>query len=361
MKTICVLFGGKSSEYEVSLSSAYAVLSNIDRTAYNILCIGITKDTGRWYRFEGSLESIRDNTWCAHLENLPTVALDLSSGKLLCTEPYVTEPYATEPDGTITAVACDIVFPVLHGKYGEDGTVQGLFAVAGIPVVGCGCTSSGVCMDKAFTKSIIAQDTNIRQAKAIIARPEDACHMDALREKCETALGYPMFVKPSAAGSSVGVTKVKDAAGFAEAVTRALREDSKVLIEETIVGVEIEVAVFEDHGKLFAAEAAEIDMGGSEFYDYDTKYASSTSGYYLPARITPEQMHTVQEYAKTIFHALDCHVYSRVDFFLTKDGFVFNEINTIPGFTPISMYPKMMMHSGMTYAELIDRMLSATV
>lgn len=351
MKTICVLFGGKSSEYEVSLSSAYAVLSNIDRTAYDLVCIGITKDAGRWYRFDGALEAIRDNTWCAHPETLPTVALDLSSGKLLC----------TAPNGTVTAVTCDAAFPVLHGKYGEDGTVQGLFAVAGIPVVGCGCTSSGVCMDKAFTKSIIANDTNIRQAKAIIARFEDIPQMDALRQKCETAFGYPMFVKPSAAGSSVGVTKVKDAAGFADAVLRALREDSKVLIEEAIVGREIEVAVFEDHGTLFAAEAAEIDMGGSEFYDYDTKYASSTSGYHLPARITPEQMREVQEYAKTIFHALDCHVYSRVDFFLSKDGFVFNEINTIPGFTPISMYPKMMMHSGMTYAALIDRMLSATV
>lgn len=351
MKTICVLFGGKSSEYEVSLSSAYAVLSNIDRAAYHIVCIGITKDKGHWYRYDGPLSAIRDNSWCAHPETLPTVSLDLSAGKLQC----------FAPDGTVTTVACDAAFPVLHGKYGEDGTVQGLFAVAGIPVVGCGCTSSGICMDKAFTKSIIANDTDIRQAKAVIARIEDAADMDALRATCEAAFGYPMFVKPSAAGSSVGVSKVKDAAGFAAAVTKAFREDSKVLIEETIVGCEIEVAVFEDHGKLFAAEAAEIDMGGSEFYDYDTKYVSDTSGYYLPARITPEQMAEVQAYAKTIFHALDCHVYSRVDFFLTKDGFVFNEINTIPGFTPISMYPKMMMHTGMTYAQLIDRMLAATV
>ena len=349
MKTICILFGGRSSEYDVSLSSAYAILSNIDRSTYNLLCIGITRD-GRWFRYDGALEDIRTGHWCDHTETLPTVTLDLSSGKLRC----------TAPDGTVTETVCDAVFPVLHGKFGEDGTIQGMFAVAGIPVVGCGCTSSGVCMDKAFTKSIVAADTGIRQAKAVIARTEDAADMDALRIKCENALGYPMFVKPSAAGSSIGVSKVKSTGQFADAVTRALAEDGKVLIEEAIVGREIEVAVFEDHGELFASTPAEIDMGGSEFYDYDTKYISDASGYYLPARITPEQMAEVQAYAKTIFHALDCKVFSRVDFFITETGFVFNEINTIPGFTPISMYPKMMIHSGMTYAGLIDRMLSAT-
>ena len=349
MKTICVLFGGRSSEYDVSLSSAFAVLSNIDHSAYDLLCIGITRD-GRWYRFDGPVDEIRSGAWCAHPETLPTVSLDLTDGRIRC----------ISPDGTVTETVCDAVFPVLHGKYGEDGTVQGLFAVAGIPVVGCGCTSSGVCMDKAFTKSVVAQDTGIRQAKAVIGRREDEADLDALRKKCEAAFGYPMFVKPSAAGSSVGVSKVKQADQFAPAVRKALAEDPKVLIEEAIIGREIEVAVFEDHGNIFAAEPAEIDMGSSEFYDYDTKYISDVSSYYLPARLTPAEMETVREYAKTIFRALDCKVFSRVDFFITDSGFVFNEINTIPGFTPISMYPKMMIHSGMTYAELIDRMLAAT-
>ena len=348
MKTICVLFGGRSSEYDVSLSSAYAVLSNIDRTAYHLLCIGITRD-GRWYRYDGPADDIRTGRWCEHTEALPTVSLNLSNGKVCC----------TSPDGTVTETVCDAVFPVLHGKFGEDGTMQGLFAVAGIPVVGCGCTSSGVCMDKAFTKSIVAQDPGIRQARAVIARAEDTADMDALREKCEAAFGYPMFVKPSAAGSSVGVSKVRNAGQFADAVNKALAEDHKVLIEEAIAGREIEVAVFEDHGELFAASPAEIDSGSSEFYDYETKYITDVSSYYLPARITPEQTAEVQAYAKAIFHALDCKVFSRVDFFITEDGFVFNEINTIPGFTPISMYPKMMIHSGMTYAGLIDRMLKA--
>ncbi len=347
MKTICVLFGGRSSEYDVSLSSAYAVLSNIDRTAYDLLVIGITRE-GRWFRFDGDLERIRSGHWCDDTAVLPTVALDLSDGTIRC----------KDADGSVTRIHCDAVFPVLHGKFGEDGTIQGLFAVAGVPVVGCGCTSSGLCMDKAFTKSVIAQDTGIPQAKAVIGRPTDS--PDALCEVCEKAFGYPMFVKPSAAGSSVGVSKVRTAAEFAPALTKALAEDGKVLIEEAIVGTEVEVAVFEDHGEMFAASPAEIDVGSSDFYDYDTKYVSDASSYYLPARLTPEEVAQVQAYAKQIFSALDCKVFSRVDFFHTKDGFVFNEINTIPGFTPISMYPKMMMHSGISYAQLIDRMLEAT-
>ncbi len=348
MKTICVLFGGRSSEYDVSLSSAYAVLSNIDRTAYDLLIIGITRE-GRWYRFDGDLDEIRTGHWCDHTETMPTVQLDLSDGTLRC----------KTVDDVVTRIRCDAVFPVLHGKYGEDGTIQGMFAVAGVPVVGCGCTASGLCMDKAFTKSVVAQDTGIRQAKAVIGRPTDDC--DTLRQKCEEAFGYPMFVKPSAAGSSVGVSKVRCAAEFAPALAKAFAEDGKVLIEEAIVGSEVEVAVFENHGEIFAATPAEIDVGSSEFYDYDTKYVSDASSYYLPARLTPAEMEEVQEYAKKIFHALDCKVFSRVDFFKTADGFVFNEINTIPGFTPISMYPKMMIHSGMRYAELIDRMLEATI
>ncbi len=347
MKTICVLFGGRSSEYDVSLSSAFAVLSNIDRTAYDLLVIGITRE-GRWFRFDGDLEAIRSGHWCDDTSALPTVALDLSDGTVRC----------KDSAGVVTRIHCDAVFPVLHGKFGEDGTIQGLFAVAGVPVVGCGCTSSGLCMDKAFTKSVIAQDTGIRQAKAVIGRTTDS--PDALRKKCEEAFGYPMFVKPSAAGSSVGVSKVRTAAEFAPALAKALAEDSKVLIEEAIVGSEVEVAIFENHGEIFAATPAEIDVGSSDFYDYDTKYVSDVSSYYLPARFAPEEIAQVQEYAKRIFRALDCKVYARVDFFHTKDGFVFNEINTIPGFTPISMYPKMMMHSGMSYAELIDRMLEAT-
>jgi len=350
MKTICVLFGGRSSEYDVSLSSAYAVLTNIDRSAYRIICVGITRE-GAWYRFDGPVEDIRSDRWCAATASLPTVDLSLTTGAF----------GFTYPDGRREEVYCDAVFPMLHGKYGEDGTLQGMLAVAGIPVVGCGCTSSGVCMDKALTKFVVASDTPIRQARAVVARETEMADMEGLRKKCEEKLGYPMFVKPCAAGSSVGVSKVKTPDAFAAAVEKAFREDGKILIEETIVGKEIEVAVFEDHGQYFVSQPAEIDLGSSEFYDYDTKYVSDVSSYYLPARLTAEQTETVRKYAETIFRALDCRVFSRVDFFITEEGFVFNEINTIPGFTPISMYPKMMIHSGMTYSQLIDKILSASL
>lgn len=352
-KIICVLFGGKSSEYDVSLSSSHAVLSNIDNDRYDIIRIGITRD-GKWYCFDGNIEDIRTGAWCDDTDALSPVHFSPNDGKLHF------QPSA-KGNSPREAVRPDAVFPVLHGKFGEDGTMQGLFAVCGIPVVGCGCTSSGVCMDKAFTKSVVAAETEIPQADAVTVRIADKANMDALRLRCETKFGYPMFVKPCAAGSSVGVSKVKDAAHFAEAVEKAFAEDGKILIEKAIVGSEVEVAVFESHSTYFTARPAEIDLGSSEFYDYETKYISDASGYYLPARLTEEEEKTVQAYALEIFKALDCRIFSRVDFFHTKDGFVFNEINTIPGFTPISMYPKMMMQDGTTYAELIDKILEAVL
>ena len=276
MKTVCVLFGGKSSEYEVSLSSAHAVLSNIDKTKYNVIRIGITKEDGRFYRYDGDPEAIRDGSWCADRTKLCGVALSLSDGRLIF-QPR-SDGYAPE------AVVPDVVFPVLHGRFGEDGTVQGMFAVAGIPVVSCDCTSSGVCMDKAITKAVISADTSVPQVECVVAHLGD--DTEALRAKCESTFGYPMFVKPCRAGSSVGVTKVKDAGTFAAAIERAFREDDKILIERAVRGREIEVAVLEEHGEYTVAIPAEIDLGGSEFYDYDTKYVSDCSSYYLPARLT---------------------------------------------------------------------------
>ena len=276
MKTVCVLFGGKSSEYEVSLSSAHAVLSNIDTAKYSVIRIGITKEDGRFYRYDGDLAGIRDGSWCADRTKLCGVTLSLSDGRLSF-QPNA-DGYAPEP------VVPDVVFPVLHGRFGEDGTVQGMFAVAGIPVVGCDCASSGVCMDKALTKAVISADTSIRQVECVMAHLGD--DVASLRAKCESAFGYPMFVKPCRAGSSVGVTKVKDAASFAAAADCAFREDDKILIERAVHGREIEVAVLEEHGEYTVAIPAEIDLGGSEFYDYDTKYVSDCSSFYLPARLT---------------------------------------------------------------------------
>lgn len=351
MKTVCVLFGGKSSEYEVSLSSAHAVLSNIDETKYHVIRIGITKEDGRFYRYDGDLAAIRDGTWCADTAALCGAALSLADGRILFTPNAAGECPAP--------VVPDVIFPVLHGRFGEDGTVQGMFAAAGIPVVSCDCTSSGVCMDKALTKSVISANTSVRQAECVMARTGDDVAL--LRQKCEEAFGYPMFIKPCRAGSSVGVTKVKEAGAFAGAVARAFQEDSKIIIERAVHGREIEVAVLEEHGRYTVALPAEIDLGGSEFYDYDTKYVSDCSSYYLPARLTEAETEQVRALALEVFRALDCRIFSRVDFFIEDGAFIFNEINTIPGFTPISMYPKMMIHYGIPYAELIDRMIEAAL
>ncbi len=346
---LCVLFGGRSSEYEVSLASAYCVLTNASPARYEILPVGITKEGG-WYLYTGDFEKIRDGSWCENTDTLPRVTVDLTSGAhalLIC-----------PPDGTPTAEAIDVVFPVLHGAYGEDGTVQGMLALAGIPFVGCGCASSSVCMDKSLTKLSVAE-TGIRQANYVLVREGDT-EDDCIRE-AETGLHYPMFVKPARAGSSVGISKAKNRSELKRALAVAFREDEKVLIENTVVGREIEVAVLEEHGAYTVSDCAEIDAG-AEFYDYDAKYVSDTSTFYIPARLGEKTRETVRLCAERIFKALDCRTLARVDFFVEEDGtVVFNEINTIPGFTEISMYPKLMMAEGMTYPELIDRLIASAL
>ena len=347
-KTVAILFGGHSSEYEVSLSSASGALDNVDREKFDVVTIGITR-TGKFYLFEGDTSLVRENKWLEFGKTSP-LSLDLTKGAF------------TAENGTV--IKPDVVLPMVHGKFCEDGTLQGMFAIAGIPVVGCGCTSSAVCMDKAFTKAIINIETDIRQAKAVVINSEDYTSetAESFRLKCEKELGYPVFVKPANAGSSVGVSKVKSAAEFDKAVATALNEDEKILVEEFIPGREIEVAVLEEHGKYTVAHPAEIDKGSAEFYDYETKYISDTSSYYLPARLSEEKQNEVREKALKIFKSLGCRGLSRVDFFCTDDGdFVFNEINTLPGFTPISMYPKMMINEGVSYSDLITRLIESAV
>jgi len=347
--TLCVLFGGHSSEYEVSLQSAYSVLTNADPARYDIVAVGITR-AGAWHLYSGDFEKIRDGSWCADADALPRVTVDLTPGSrslLIC------------PPGEVpTRRQVDAVFPVLHGACGEDGTVQGMLTLAEIPFIGCGCASSVISMDKSLTKLSVAQ-TGVRQAAYVLARR--GCNISAIAENAESALGYPMFVKPARAGSSVGVSKAKDRAGLFRALEIAFAEDEKVLIEEAIVGREIEVAVLEEKGRYTVSECAEIDAG-AEFYDYEAKYVSDTSAFYIPARLPEETRQEVRRCAEAIFRVLDCRTLSRVDFFVTDAGeIVFNEINTLPGFTSISMYPKLMMHTGMSYAGLIDRLVDAVL
>ncbi len=346
-KKIAVLFGGASSEYEVSLSSSYAMLSNIDSEKYELYKIGITKD-GKWFLFEGELEAIRSDSWQS--ESIYPIFFSPDNGTGLL---------RAEKNGVFEDIMPDAVFPMLHGKFGEDGQIQGMFSVMGIPVVGCGPASSALCMDKALTKAVI-RETGIRQASSVTLRAGD--DRVAFVARAEAALGYPMFVKPACAGSSVGISKARTREELLTALETALHEDTKVLVEEMISGCEIEVAVLEENGKYTVSCPAEIDIGSSDFYDYETKYVSNVSSYYIPARLSEEKQNEVRAYAERIFRALDCRGFSRVDFFCTPEGeFVFNEINTIPGFTPISMYPKLMIHSGIPYSELIDRLISSAI
>ena len=351
MKTkLGILFGGASSEHEVSLVSAYGVLKNAERELFDVTPIGITKD-GKWRLYTGDVENIKNGTWKDDFANLYDIAIDPAPGSA---------NFIVMKDGKIKErIALDVVFPVLHGANGEDGTVQGLLEVAGIPFVGCDHTSSGVCMDKAFTKRIIAEAKAADQARAVILTRYS---YDAETAAADVAsLGYPVFVKPSRAGSSVGVTKVKRAEDLAAAIEKAFREDSKVLVEEFIDGREIEVAVMETEGVAVASVPGEIDPG-YEFYDYDTKYNTDTASYYIPARLDKKTEDEVRRRAVKIFEALDCRTLSRVDFFVKGDGsVVFNEINTIPGFTPISMYPKLFMQSGMTYGEVITALVRSAL
>lgn len=336
---LAVLFGGRSSEHEVSLVSASAVIANADPERIDVTMIGITK-TGEWYLFEGDIAEIKAGTWRDHATK--RIAVDLAGGGLTA-------------DGEPLNV--DAVFPVLHGSFGEDGTVQGMLELAQIPVVGCGSASSAVCMDKAFTKRVLMAE-GIPQAPAAIITHEEYLTdaEDVLDYAEEGAEGYPIFVKPARTGSSVGVSKADDRDELRRAVEIAFEHDSKILCEKCMKGSEVEVAVLRNaDGTLVVSPCGEIDPG-SEFYDYDTKYKSDTASYFIPARLPEEMAENVRATAEVIFRLLDCRGLSRVDFFVGDDGFVFNEINTLPGCTPISMYPKLMAEAGVSFCELITRL-----
>ncbi len=347
MKHVLVLFGGVSSEYEVSLRSAAAVIDHIDRERWSVSTVGITKD-GRWFLYTGGTETIADGSWLDDTAHLTAAALspDRSVHGLTV--------YA--PDG-VRQMRVDVVFPVLHGKNGEDGTMQGFLQLAGIPFVGCDALSSAMCMDKAVSNTI-ADHIGVPQAKWLgVTRAEYALDAAGFRAQCAQKLGFPLFVKPANAGSSVGVTKVCAPEALDEAMAAAFAQDAKVVLEEGIDGIELECAVIGN-------ETPEAPMVGeitpcNDFYDYEAKYIAAESELHIPARVDDETFRTVQQDACRIYSALGCSGLSRVDFFRRKsDGKVlFNEINTIPGFTSISMYAKMLVAAGMTFGEIVERLL----
>ena len=348
--SVCVLFGGMSPEHEVSLRSAESVLNQLNPEKYNIVPVGITKD-GDWIIFGGKdYSELPAGTWMNNPKNKRGAISPVRGQGLFCFE-----------DDCVVRERIDVVFPVLHGENGEDGAVQGLLKLAGIPYVGPHIAASAVSMDKTLTK-LVVDHAGVPQAAWHLVRREDLeHHVDHVVAALEKKFSYPMFVKPAGTGSSVGVSKAADRTALEAALHAAAKFDKKVLVEEFIHGREIEVAVMGNDNPV-ASVCGEIDSG-AEFYDYDAKYVTDTSTAYIPARISEEVEEQVRELAVKVYSSIGCQGLSRVDFFVTYEDsrIVFNEINTLPGFTSISMYPKLFDASGIPYSQLLDELLQLAV
>ncbi len=409
-ETIAVLFGGQSSEHVVSCMSAANVIDQIDQEKYDLLLLGITEE-GRWLLTK-SVDDIRSGAWrdgkvtavlspdaskkcvvvnvpigenyasvralfeekCASVSSLSTgecVSVNaplaekcvpvnaLSAEKCApVNAPSGEDCGAERPAALCFEIPVDVVFPVLHGLYGEDGTVQGLLELARIPYVGCGVLASAVSMDKLYTK-IIVDDLGIRQARYVPVMREELRDMEAAADKVEAKLDYPVFVKPSNAGSSRGVSKAKDRAALAAALTEAARHDRKILVEEAIVGREVECAVFGGGSRPVEASGVGEILAAAEFYDFDAKYYNSESRTVVDPVLPGGAAETVRENAIAIFEAVDGYGLARVDFFVTADGgVIFNEINTMPGFTAISMYPMLWEARGVSKSQLVEKLIA---
>jgi D-alanine-D-alanine ligase len=319
---VAVIAGGRSSEHEISIASARSVLEALDPDRYETTAIGIEK-SGRW--------ELADDT----------LRLTSAQGDSIETLPVIADSSPAAVLGQI-----DVALPVLHGPFGEDGTVQGLLELAGIPYVGAGVAASAVCMDKDLFKAVL-RDRGIPVARNVTLRDGDAP---------EHPFAYPVFVKPARLGSSVGISKVHDESELEPAVALARRHDDKVLIEELLDGVEVECGVLGNRDPI-ASQVGEI-VAHAEWYDYSAKYDEGGMDLIVPARIPPETAERVRRIAVDSFVATECEGMARVDLFVTSDGeVVVNEINTIPGFTATSVYAKLFEASGLPYSELLDRLI----
>lgn len=344
--SVCILFGGVSPEHEVSLRSAESVLNNIDGSKYNVFPVGITRE-GKWILYGGKdYSDLPSGRWLTHPDNRQAAISPIRGQGLLTFE-----------GDCVVRQQIDVVFPVLHGENGEDGTIQGLLQLAGIPYVGPHVAASAVAMDKTLTKLVVDQAGITQAAWNLVRRSDMGSRMEGTLDALEARFAYPMFVKPAGTGSSVGVSKATEREDLKKALLEAGKYDDKVLVEEFIRGREIEVAVMGNESPV-ASVCGEIDSG-ADFYDYDAKYITDTSVSYIPARIPEDVAETVRDTAVKVYKAIGCQGLSRVDFFVTwqENRVVFNEINTIPGFTSISMYPKLFGASGVPYSQLIDKLL----
>ncbi len=346
--TVVLLFGGMSSEHEVSRVSVGTFVTNIDRSKYEVMTIGITKE-GRWLYTEATAAQMADGSWEELAGNMPCVLSPdrAEHGMILFT-----------PTGQVEKIHVDVVIPVLHGLWGEDGTLQGLMELAGIPYVGCGVLASAVCMDKAVANALF--DANgIPHTKWLAAtRWEIETDIEGVCDGAIAKLGWPIFVKPANAGSSVGITKATGRDQLKEAIALALENDRKVVFEAFVDGQEVECAVIGSEPAV-STRPGEI-LAGAEFYTYDDKYKNGVSQTVIPAHLPEEKLDEVKTYAAMAYTALNCEGLARCDFFVERGTgkVMINEINTLPGFTSISMYPKLMENEGVPVPALIDQLIA---
>ena len=336
MKKVLVIFGSMSSEHEVSCMSAANVIENINKEKYIVSMVGIDKQ-GNWYKYNRSLENIKNNNWILDVKNKEKIS-------------YIIDELRKY----------DVIFPVLHGKYGEDGTIQGIFEIAGVKYVGCKVLASSIAMNKTFSKKLVETENipvvdyvNISREKYL-----DMCNdINMYKEFCDNTvekLGLPLFVKPNQEGSSYGVTKVEDIEKLKEAISYALEFDNDVLIEKYIkTKKEVECAILQDGLKLIVSTPGQIKTKDT-IYSYDEKYNDSSNLPIIPAHILKEQEEKIKEYSKRIFKILNLSSLARIDFFVTDNNIFFNEVNTMPGFTNTSMYPKLLMYDGISYNKIIE-------
>ncbi|MDQ1722367.1 MAG: D-alanine-D-alanine ligase [Pseudonocardiales bacterium] len=347
---IAVVYGGRSCEHPISVLSAGSVLAALDPAKYEVLTLGITR-AGGWVRTDAEPQHLQLAGQVLP-EVLPAgadVVLRAGSGSVAVFD-------AASAIAVLDSV--DLVFPVLHGAYGEDGTIQGLLEMAGVGYVGSGVLASAAAMDKAFTKTML-RAAGLDVGRYLVLRPGEPVMEHELKE-----LGLPVFVKPARAGSSIGISKVRGLEELPAALKLAFEHDSKVLIEAAVVGREIECGVLQDaDGAVSASLPAEIRLRPDfDWYSFEAKYLEDASEFDIPADVGPDAVRAIQDASCRAFRALDCAGLARVDFFLQRDGrLVVNEVNTMPGFTAISMYPKMWAEAGVSYPELLDRLIATAL
>lgn len=355
LQTVVLLFGGRSSEHEISCVTAAGVLHAIDDTRFRVIPVGITKSGATVLVDADRLDGFRlDGDELPHVD-------DNGSRVLWPASAATRELSVVDADGTIRSLGdIDVVFPTLHGPFGEDGTVQGLLELVDLPYVGSGVLGSALCMDKHAVKTILA-DSGVAVAPWNTVTRAQMAQDPSRIDRLDEGLAYPLFVKPARAGSSVGVTRVVEPEGLPAAVEIAFAEDSIVLVESGVIGREVEIAVLGGrHGgpTRTSTVVGEIVFSGRDFYDYEAKYLGASGvDLELPAKVTDDELRALQDAAAEAFELAQCGGLARVDFFLTDAGPVLNEINTMPGFTPISMYPSLWAASGLEYTDLITELI----